>query len=263
MIWLVSLHQMPLSFLRQRCNEDCLVTQPLLSVSSLSVAYGPVDAVRAIDLEVFEGEIVTLLGANGAGKSSTLNALVGLVPVASGSIHLEGKDITNRAPESLAASGLTLSPEGRRVFGALTVAENLQMGAFSIADKGAVSAAWDRVYELFPILKERRHQFAGTLSGGQQQMLAVGRALMSDPKLLLLDEPSLGLAPIIIEQIFELIGQLRDQGVTLVVVEQNVAMALDVADRGYVMAGGQIVASGAAQELEQTSNLQDAYLGGH
>lgn len=234
----------------------------LLSVQSLAVSYGPIEAVRGIDFEIKEGEIVAFLGANGAGKSSTLNALVGLVPVASGAVYFKGKDITDWAPELLAPAGMTLSPEGRRVFGSLSVAENLRMGAFAITDKAAVKSAWDRVYDLFPILHERRDQFAGTLSGGQQQMLAVGRALMSNPKLLLLDEPSLGLAPKIIGQVFELIERLRGQGVTLAVVEQNVAMALEVADRGYVFANGRIVAAGSAADLAQSDTLKSAYLGG-
>jgi branched-chain amino acid transport system ATP-binding protein len=233
----------------------------LLSVQSFHVHYGAVEAVRGIDFEIREGEIIALLGANGAGKSSTLNALVGLVPVAAGTVMFDGSDITHNAPETLAPAGLTLSPEGRRVFGTLSVAENLLMGAYGIRDKQAVAAAWDRVYTLFPILHERRDQFAGTLSGGQQQMLAVGRALMSNPRLLLLDEPSLGLAPKIVEQVFELITLLRDQGVTLAVVEQNVAMALEVADRGYLMSGGRIVAAGSAAELAQSDSLQSAYLG--
>ncbi|APX15888.1 ABC transporter ATP-binding protein [Phaeobacter sp. HS012] len=233
----------------------------LLSVQSLSISYGPIEAVRGIDFDIKEGEIVAFLGANGAGKSSTLNALVGLVPVTSGKVSFKGQDITDWPPESLAPAGMTLSPEGRRVFGALSVAENLRMGAFSIKDKAAIEAAWDRVYSLFPILHERRDQFAGTLSGGQQQMLAVGRALMSSPKLLLLDEPSLGLAPKIIGQVFDLISLLRDQGVTLAVVEQNVSMALEVADRGYVLASGEIVASGAASELARSDALKSAYLG--
>lgn len=234
----------------------------LLSVQSLQVRYGPIVAVRGVDFDIKEGEIVAFLGANGAGKSSTLNALVGLVPVASGKVHFKGEDITDWAPEALAPAGMTLSPEGRRIFGTLSVAENLQMGAYSIKDKEAIKKAWDRVYSLFPILHERRDQFAGTLSGGQQQMLAVGRALMSNPRLLLLDEPSLGLAPKIISQVFDLISLLREQGVTLAVVEQNVAMALQIADRGYVFANGEIVASGSASELAQSDALQSAYLGG-
>ena len=234
---------------------------PLLSVNSLQVRYGAVEAVRGIDFEIKEGEIVTLLGANGAGKSSTLNALVGLVPVAAGRVVFDGTDVTDFAPERLAPIGMTLSPEGRRVFGTLTVEENLRMGAYGMRDKAAIAQGWDRVYDLFPILRERRQQYAGTLSGGQQQMLAVGRALMSNPRLLLLDEPSLGLAPKIVEQIFDLIRVLRDQGVTLVVVEQNVSMALEVADRGYVLSSGRIVASGPAADLAQADRLQSAYLG--
>ena len=182
--------------------------------------------------------------------------------MASGKVLFKGEDITDWAPETLAPAGMTLSPEGRRIFGALSVAENLRMGAYAIKDKEVVEAAWDRVYSLFPILHERRDQFAGTLSGGQQQMLAVGRALMSNPSLLLLDEPSLGLAPIIVGQVFDLISVLREQGVTLAVVEQNVSMALKIADRGYVFASGEIVASGSATELTESETLQSAYLGG-
>ncbi len=234
---------------------------PLLSVQSFQVRYGAVEAVRGIDLEIREGEIIALLGANGAGKSSTFNALVGLVPVAGGKVMFDGVDITNPAPETLAPIGMTLAPEGRRVFGTLSVAENLLMGAYAIKDKAAIAAAWDRVYTLFPILHERREQYAGTLSGGQQQMLAVARALMSGPRLLLLDEPSLGLAPKIVEQIFGLISLLRDQGVTLAIVEQNVSMALEVADRGYVMSAGKIVASGKTAELARSDALHAAYLG--
>jgi branched-chain amino acid transport system ATP-binding protein len=234
---------------------------PLLSVSSLKVRYGPIEAVRGIDFDIKEGEIVAFLGANGAGKSSTLNALVGLVPVSHGTVAFQGTDITDWAPETLAPAGMTLSPEGRRVFGALSVAENLRMGAYSISDKSAIKEAWTRVYDLFPILYERRDQFAGTLSGGQQQMLAVGRALMSNPRLLLLDEPSLGLAPKIVGQIFELIANLRSQGVTIALVEQNVTMALDIADRGYVLANGEIVTAGSARELANSDQLQSAFMG--
>ncbi|PCH81567.1 MAG: ABC transporter ATP-binding protein [Hyphomicrobiales bacterium] len=233
----------------------------LLDIRSFVVNYGAVEAVRGIDMTIMEGEIVALLGANGAGKSSTLNAIVGLIPATSGQIIFNGTDITGHAPESLAPAGLTLSPEGRRVFGTLSVAENLMLGAYAINDKARVNQAYERVYDLFPILAERRTQYAGTLSGGQQQMLAVARALMSGPKLLLLDEPSLGLAPIIVEQVFEMITVLRKQGVTLVVVEQNVAMALEIADRGYVMAGGRVVASGSTSELRQSDSLENAFLG--
>lgn len=236
---------------------------PLLSVTDLKVRYGAVEAVRGTSFSVETGELVAFLGANGAGKSSTLNALVGLVPVAEGSVIFDGHDITHDSPETLAPAGLTLCPEGRRVFATLSVADNLRMGAYSIRDKLKVAAAWERVYSLFPILYERRDQYAGTLSGGQQQMLAVGRALMSSPRLLLLDEPSLGLAPKIVEQIFQLIATLRQQGATIVLVEQNVAMALEIADRGYVMASGGIAAAGPASTLAKSDSVSGAYLGTH
>lgn len=237
--------------------------QSLLSATNLHVRYGAVEAVRGVNFNIQQGEIVALLGANGAGKSSILNAIVGLVPTAFGKVIFDSKDITGAAPELLAPAGLTLSPEGRRVFSTLSVADNLRMGAFSLTDKDAVSEAWNRVYDLFPILRERKDQYAGTLSGGQQQMLAVGRALMSNPRLLLLDEPSLGLAPLIVDQIFELIVKLRDQGMTLLVVEQNVAKTLQIADRGYVLVNGEIVAEGKPSELAGSGSMQDAYLGAH
>ena len=214
-----------------------------------------------VDFEIREGEIVAFLGANGAGKSSTLNAVAGLVEAHAGTIEFAGRDITDLAPETLTPLGLALSPEGRRVFPALSVAENLLMGAYSVKDKARVKDAWERVYSLFPILHERKDQLAGTLSGGQQQMLAVGRALMSGPRLLLLDEPSLGLAPLIVEQVFELITILRDQKVTIALVEQNVAKSLEIADRGYIMAGGEIVGSGAASDLMSAGGLEDTFLG--
>lgn len=235
--------------------------QPLLSAKDLHVRYGAVEAVRGVNFELRQGEIVALLGANGAGKSSIMNAITGLVPTASGQVMFDGQDITGAAPESLAPAGLTLSPEGRRVFGTLSVADNLRMGAFALRDKDAISAAWDRVYDLFPILRERKDQYAGTLSGGQQQMLAVGRALMSNPRVLLLDEPSLGLAPLIVDQIFDLILKLRDQGVTLLVVEQNVAKTLQVADRAYVLVSGEVVEQGKPSQLSESGTMQDAYLG--
>nr|WP_325250037.1 ABC transporter ATP-binding protein [Amylibacter sp.] len=235
--------------------------QPLLSAKDLHVRYGAVEAVRGVNFELRQGEIVALLGANGAGKSSIMNAITGLVPTASGQVMFDGQDITGAAPESLAPAGLTLSPEGRRVFGTLSVADNLRMGAFALSDKDAISAAWDRVYDLFPILRERKDQYAGTLSGGQQQMLAVGRALMSNPRVLLLDEPSLGLAPLIVDQIFDLILKLRDQGVTLLVVEQNVAKTLQVADRAYVLVSGEVVEQGKPSQLSESGTMQDAYLG--
>ncbi len=235
--------------------------EPLLKVSSLHVRYGAVQAVRGVDFEIREGEIVAFLGANGAGKSSTLNAIAGLVEAHAGTIEFDGRDITDLAPETLTPLGLALSPEGRRVFPALSVSENLLMGAYSVKDKGRIKDAWERIYSLFPILYERKDQLAGTLSGGQQQMLAVGRALMSGPRLLLLDEPSLGLAPLIVEQVFDLISILRDQKVTIALVEQNVAKSLEIADRGYILAGGEIVGSGAASDLMSEGGLEDTFLG--
>ncbi|MCW2307495.1 ABC transporter ATP-binding protein [Rhodobium gokarnense] len=236
---------------------------PLLTVSDLKVRYGPVEAVRGVSLNVEEGELVALLGANGAGKSSTLNAIVSLVPAAEGSISFRGNDVTKLPTEMLVRRGITLCPEGRRVFSGLTVAENLRLGSYGRADTSTLSDSYDQVFQLFPILKEREHQFAGTLSGGQQQMLAIARALMIDPKLLLLDEPSLGLAPQIVESIFELIAKLRAQGITILLVEQNVAMSLDIIDRGYLVAGGAIVASGTAEELKSSNIVEEAYLGAH
>ncbi len=233
----------------------------LLEVRNLQVRYGPVQAVRGIDFRVETGEIVVLLGANGAGKSSTLNALCGLVPTAAGEVRFDAEAVTGLATEDLVRRGLTLSPEGRRVFGTLTVAENLLLGGYALhgADERRETEA--RVLELFPILAERRTQYASTLSGGQQQMLAVARALMSRPRLLLLDEPSLGLAPQIVEQVFELIATLRDSGVTVLLVEQNAALSLEIADRGYLLAGGRITGTGTGAELAASDALEAAYLG--
>ena len=234
---------------------------PLLEARGLEVRYGPVAAVRGVDFTVDAGEIVVLLGANGAGKSSTLNALAGLVPTAGGEVRLGGDPVTGRPTEELVRRGLTLSPEGRRVFGTLTVAENLLLGGYALAGRGAREATEARVLGLFPILAERRAQYASTLSGGQQQMLAVARALMSRPRILLLDEPSLGLAPRIVEQVFELIATLRDAGTTVLLVEQNAALSLEIADRGYLLAGGRIAAAGTAAELARSDALEAAYLG--
>lgn len=234
---------------------------PLLKLSDFRVRYGAVEAVRGIDIEIGKGEIVALLGANGAGKSSTMNAVAGLVPVDAGRVVFDGKAITDLPPEAIPVSGLTLAPEGRRVFGTLTVEDNLRMGAYAVRDPGAISRAQARVFALFPILEERRRQWAGTLSGGQQQMLVIGRALMCSPRLLLLDEPSLGLAPRVVEQVFELITTLRDQGVTICLVEQNVAGALEIADRAYMMASGRIVDHGTAAEMRGGRSAADTYLG--
>ena len=234
---------------------------PLLELRSLEVRYGAVEAVRGIDIVIERGEIVALLGANGAGKSSTMNAIVGLAPVAGGRVFFDGGDITERPAEAMPRLGLTLAPEGRRVFGTLSVEDNLAMGAYALADDSTIAEAYERVFELFPILAERKRQFAGTLSGGQQQMLAIGRALMCSPKLLLLDEPSLGLAPKIVKQVFSLLETLRAQGVTLFIVEQNVAQALAIADRAYMMASGRIVDAGPAAAMRDEGALEAVYLG--
>jgi branched-chain amino acid transport system ATP-binding protein len=233
----------------------------LLAVEGLLVRYGPIVAVREVSLRVGQGEIVTLLGANGAGKSSFLNAVAGLVPAAGGRVRFRGEEIQRLAPERIVKRGLSLTPEGRRVFPRLTVADNLRLGAVPQSDRASVTAARERVFELFPVLSERSGQVAGTLSGGQQQMLAIGRSLMAGPKLLLLDEPSLGLAPILVDQIFELLARLREQGTTILLVEQNVHRALELADRAYVLAGGEIEREGPAAELRASAEIERAYLG--
>ncbi len=235
----------------------------LLNLDNCKVRYGAVEAVRGISLEIRKGEIVALLGANGAGKSSTMNAIAGLVPVADGKVWFEGRDITDLAPEDIPISGLTLSPEGRRVFGTLSVDDNLKMGTYAVRDRAAAEKARERVLDLFPILAERHRQYAGTLSGGQQQMLAIGRALMCNPRLLLLDEPSLGLAPLIVEQVFGLIKKLRDEGVSIFLVEQNVAGALAISNRAYMMAAGVVVGEGSADEMRHSGTVAESYLGGH
>ena len=233
----------------------------LLAVEGLLVRYGPIVAVREVSLRVGQGEIVALLGANGAGKSSFLNAVAGLVPSAGGRVRFRGEEIQRLAPERIVKRGLSLTPEGRRVFPRLTVADNLRLGAVPQSDRASVTAARERVFELFPILSERSGQVAGTLSGGQQQMLAIGRSLMAGPELLLLDEPSLGLAPILVDQIFELLARLREQGTTILLVEQNVHRALELADRAYVLAGGEIEREGPAAELRASAEIERAYLG--
>lgn len=234
---------------------------PLLSIEGLTVSYGAVEAVRGIDLAVRRGEIVTLLGANGAGKSSTLNALVGLAPRKAKRMVFAGTDLTGLPPETIVRRGMTLVPEGRRVFCSLTVEENLMLGGAKHAARGNPAQVKADMLERFPILAERLHQKAGSLSGGEQQMLAIGRALMSSPDLLLLDEPSLGLAPQVVDRIFDLIGNLRDRGLTILLVEQNVAQSLEIADRGYVLANGRIELQGSAEALRSSPEIQDAYLG--
>ena len=233
----------------------------MLEVKGLRVAYGGIQAVKGIDLTVAQGELVTLIGANGAGKSTTLKALAGLLRPASGSIHYNGADITARPAFELVRRGLALVPEGRGVFGRLTVEENLAMGAYSRRDPAGIAADRDRVYGLLPRLAERRRQPGGTLSGGEQQMLALGRALMSRPRMLLLDEPSMGLAPLIVQTIFETIRAIAAEGVTLLLVEQNAKLALETCHRGYVMESGLIALADETSRLLVNPQVRQAYLG--
>ena len=233
----------------------------LLSLSALEVSYGGIRAVKGIDLTVEQGELVCLIGANGAGKTTTLKAITGLVPTAAGRIAYDGQDIVGQRPHAIARRGLALVPEGRGVFPQLSIEENLAMGAYSRDDKPAIASDTQRVFGLFPRLKERRTQTAGTLSGGEQQMLAIGRALMSRPKLLLLDEPSMGLAPLMVEKIFDVVRLIASEGVTLLLVEQNARLALEVSRRGYVLESGTVTLSGASAELLHNPRVREAYLG--
>jgi branched-chain amino acid transport system ATP-binding protein len=233
----------------------------LLEVENLHVYYGAIHAIKGLTLEVDEGKIVTLIGANGAGKSTTLNTISGLLRPREGGVRLGGEDLTAVPPHKIVLKGVVQVPEGRRIFGRLTVEENLEMGAFTRTDKEGIRDGRERVFSLFPRLKERRNQVAGTLSGGEQQMLAIGRALMARPRLLLMDEPSMGLAPILVEQIFDAIRGINRQGTTILLVEQNAFMALDVAHRGYVLQTGTIVLSGPASELAANQEVKRAYLG--
>jgi len=232
----------------------------ILKVEDINVYYGSIHAIKNVSFEVRAGEIVTLIGANGAGKSTTLNTVAGLMRSRTGSVTFLEEDLGKIPAFKIVSRGLALVPEGRRVFSQMTVQENLEMGAYT--SSGSSAAALDRVFEQFPRLKERRRQVAGTLSGGEQQMLAMGRALMSSPKLLMLDEPSMGLAPILVEQIFEIIRSLHQNGVTILLVEQNAQAALTVADRGYVLETGSIVTSGTGEELLASPAIKKAYLGG-
>ena len=233
----------------------------ILSIQGLKVRYGPIEAVKGVNIDVPEGSIVALLGANGAGKTSTLQTISGLVPAAEGKIFFEEKDITNHEPEKIAGLGISQSPEGRQIFSDLTVLENLRAGAFTVKDRKKINNAFERVYHHFPILKERSKQVAGTLSGGELQMLAIARALMSSPKVLLLDEPSLGLAPLIVQNIFAIINEVKKEGTTVVIVEQNALQTLKIADYGYVLELGEINIHGPASELIRDQRLVDAYLG--
>ncbi|MBC8021820.1 MAG: ABC transporter ATP-binding protein [Burkholderiales bacterium] len=233
----------------------------LLSIEQLHVAYGGIRAVKGIDLAVNAGELVCLIGANGAGKTTTLRAITGLVRPAAGAVRYDGVDISRMKPHEIARRGLALVPEGRGVFAQLTIEENLAMGAYARSDPGAVAADIERAFTLFPRLRERRKQTAGTLSGGEQQMLAIARALMMRPKLLLLDEPSMGLAPLMVEKIFDVIRAIASEGVTLLLVEQNARLALEISQRAYVLEGGVVTLSGEGRTLLNDPRIREAYLG--
>lgn len=233
----------------------------MLTVTGLEVSYGAITAVHGISLRVGEGEFVALIGNNGAGKTSTLKAICGVIPAKGGMVELNGENVTGKPSDRIAARGVAMVPEGRRVFAGMTVRENLEMGAFLRRDSAGIARDMEMVFGLFPVLKERYRQQAGTLSGGEQQMLAIGRALMARPRVLLLDEPSLGLAPIVVESIFERIREINRQGIPILIVEQNVFLSLAVAGRGYVMESGQIVLEGSAQQLLANEMVQRVYLG--
>jgi branched-chain amino acid transport system ATP-binding protein len=234
---------------------------PLLELEDVHTFYGSIEALKGVSIEVNEGEIVTLIGANGAGKSTTLRSINGLNTPKQGRIVFRGKDITRRGPHDIVEMGISQSPEGRRLFPHMSVLENLEMGAFQRKDRAGIREDLDRVYSLFERLEERKQQRAGTLSGGEQQMCAIGRALMARPKLLMLDEPSMGLAPIFVEKIFEIIREINEQGTTILLVEQNALMALDAAQRGYVMETGRIALHDEAKALRENEQVQKAYLG--
>jgi branched-chain amino acid transport system ATP-binding protein len=234
---------------------------PLLEVDDIQTFYGSIQALKGVSLTVQEGEIVTLIGANGAGKSTTLRSINGLNHPRRGRISFEGRDITHDAPHDIVKLGIAQSPEGRKLFPRMSVTENLEMGAFQRKDRGAFKQDMDRVFELFPRLAERRHQKAGTMSGGEQQMCAIGRALMARPRLLMLDEPSMGLAPIFVQRIFETIVEVNKQGTSILLVEQNALMALDVANRGYVLETGHVALADDAKALAQNEDVRKTYLG--
>ncbi len=233
----------------------------MLEIQNIHTYYGQIHALKGVSLTVDQGEIVTLIGANGAGKSTLLKTTSGLLRPSQGSILLDGEDLTQYPPHEVVAKGVVQVPEGRRVFGRLTVTENLEMGGFAISDQKLIKENLERVFNLFPRLKERYKQVSGTLSGGEQQMLAMGRALMANPRVLLLDEPSMGLAPVLVDGIFDTIRQLHTEGTTILLVEQNARMALQVADRGYVLQSGAVVLSDQAVNLRQNEMVREAYLG--
>ena len=235
--------------------------QTLLKITGLQVAYGGIKAVKGVDLHVNEGELVTLIGSNGAGKTTTMKAITGSLPMASGDIEYLGKSIKGKGAWDLVRDGLAMVPEGRGVFARMTIIENLQMGAYIRNDKLEIAADMEKMFTIFPRLRERKDQLAGTMSGGEQQMLAMGRALMSRPKVLLLDEPSMGLSPIMVDKIFEVVKDVSGQGVTILLVEQNASRALGIADRGYVMESGAVTMNGDAKALLDDPRVRAAYLG--
>ena len=237
------------------------MTTTLLKITGLQVAYGGIKAVKGVDLHVNEGELVTLIGSNGAGKTTTMKAITGSLPPASGDIEYLGKSIKGKGAWDLVRDGLAMVPEGRGVFSRMTIIENLQMGAYIRNDKAEIAADMEKMFTIFPRLRERKDQLAGTMSGGEQQMLAMGRALMSRPKVLLLDEPSMGLSPIMVDKIFEVVRDVSAQGVTILLVEQNASRALGIADRGYVMESGIVTMNGNAKELLNDPRVRAAYLG--
>ena len=234
----------------------------MLEIKDLHVSYGMIDAVKGIDLKIEDGNVVALIGANGAGKTTTMHTISGLIRAKSGQILMDGKDLTKVPADKIVSLGVVQVPEGRRVFTQMSVEENLEMGAYLRKDKEAVAKDFETVYELFPRLLERKNQMAGTLSGGEQQMLAMGRALMSNPKILLMDEPSMGLSPLLVKEIFSIIKNINSRGVTVFLVEQNAKMALEIADSAYVLENGKIVLEGSGEELMNYEDVKKAYLGG-
>ncbi len=234
----------------------------MLKVNELNVSYGAIHALKGISFDLQEDEIVALIGANGAGKSTTLNTISGIMRPDSGSVVFEEEDISQTSPAQIVGKGIVQVPEGRKIFARMSVLENLEMGAYTLRDKDVIKAHMAEVFEVFPRLEERQKQLGGTLSGGEQQMLAIGRALMASPRLLLLDEPSMGLAPILVEQIFEIIQKINAEGVSILLVEQNAQMALSIADRAYVLETGMVALSGKADALMENPEVQAAYLGG-
>jgi branched-chain amino acid transport system ATP-binding protein len=239
------------------------MSQIALSIKNLKVRYGAIEALKGIDIEVREGDVVALLGANGAGKSTTLRKISGLIEADEGSILYYGQDITKLEANKISGLGIALSPEGRQVFKDLTVIENLKIGAFTVNDKKHIEKSFQRVYKYFPVLEERKNQMASTLSGGEQQMLAIARALMSNPKILLLDEPSLGLAPLIVRDIMSIVREIKEEGTTVIIVEQNAAQTLKIANYAYVLELGSISTHGKAEDLRNDPKLIEAYLGAH